>query len=127
MEDCPGARSMDSTWFAIDRDGHVALFETGEAGGMPLEGYGEQGMLHEDELRALPTTGMRYDPAGHRATATGNEHVELDPERPHEYTIMMFVRDLDAVRDLLPKLNAKELPATTGPSLAIHLPDLAAF
>jgi hypothetical protein len=33
--DYPAAHSMDSAWFAVDRTGLVALFETGEAGAMP--------------------------------------------------------------------------------------------
>jgi hypothetical protein len=35
--DYPAAHSMDSQWFAVDRDGHVALFETGESGSVPAE------------------------------------------------------------------------------------------
>jgi len=30
---------MDTTWFAVDRDGHVAAFETGEAGAVPTAAY----------------------------------------------------------------------------------------
>jgi hypothetical protein len=30
---------MDTTWFAVDRDGHVAVFDSGEAGVVPVEGY----------------------------------------------------------------------------------------
>lgn len=36
--DFPAAHSMDSTWFAVDADGHVALFETGEGGAIPTSG-----------------------------------------------------------------------------------------
>ncbi len=31
----PAAHSMDTTWFAIDADGFVAAFDTGEAGALP--------------------------------------------------------------------------------------------
>lgn len=31
----PAAHSMDSGWFAVDDDGHVAHFDTGEGGAMP--------------------------------------------------------------------------------------------
>jgi hypothetical protein len=34
-EDFPAAHSMDTQWFAVDRDGQVALFFTGENGSMP--------------------------------------------------------------------------------------------
>jgi hypothetical protein len=30
---------MDTTWFAIDRDGHVAVFDSGEAGAVPTAAY----------------------------------------------------------------------------------------
>src|SRR5215510_5737873 len=33
--DFPAAHSMDSTWFAVDRDGHVGFFQTGEDGLLP--------------------------------------------------------------------------------------------
>ena len=29
MDDFPAAHSMDTTWFAVDRDGHVACFDSG--------------------------------------------------------------------------------------------------
>jgi hypothetical protein len=37
--DFPAAHSMDTMWFAVDRDGHVAVFESGEAGAVPDEAY----------------------------------------------------------------------------------------
>ncbi len=38
MDDYPAAHSMDSTWFAVDEDGHIAAFDTGEDGHIP-EGF----------------------------------------------------------------------------------------
>lgn len=35
-EDYPAAHSMDSCWFGVDADGHIAQFDTGERGLMPL-------------------------------------------------------------------------------------------
>lgn len=45
MEPCdlPAAHSMDTTWFAVDEDGHVAVLETGEAGALPEAWEGGQG------------------------------------------------------------------------------------
>ena len=34
-DDFPAGHSMDTTWFAVDRDGHVAVFDTGEDGAAP--------------------------------------------------------------------------------------------
>lgn len=47
--DYPAAHSMDCTWFAVDRDGCVAIFESGEAGAMPEEAYGGE----EDDTTPL--------------------------------------------------------------------------
>ena len=35
-EDFPAAHSMDTDWFAVDRDGHVAICSSGEPGPVPL-------------------------------------------------------------------------------------------
>ena len=37
MTELPAAHSMDTAWFAVDADGHVARFETGEDGALPVE------------------------------------------------------------------------------------------
>lgn len=61
----PAAHSMDSTWFAVDETGEVALFETGEDGAVPEaagvvggngatdEGEGEVGLLGLAAVRLL--------------------------------------------------------------------------
>jgi hypothetical protein len=33
----PAAHSMDTTWFAIDADGYVGVFDSGEGGAVPDE------------------------------------------------------------------------------------------
>jgi len=38
--DYPAAHSMDTAFFAVDRDGHVAHFSTGEAGARPFDAGG---------------------------------------------------------------------------------------
>ncbi|MCI0459671.1 MAG: hypothetical protein L0Z62_22195 [Gemmataceae bacterium] len=38
--DFPAAHSMDSCWFAVDRDGHVGFFDTGENGILPEQSLG---------------------------------------------------------------------------------------
>ncbi|AFY94281.1 hypothetical protein [Chamaesiphon minutus] len=37
MSDFPAAHSMDATWFAIDADGCVGVFESNEGGAVPKE------------------------------------------------------------------------------------------
>lgn len=35
MQDFPAAHSMDTEWFAVDADGNIALFDSGEGGAVP--------------------------------------------------------------------------------------------
>lgn len=39
--DLPAAHSMDTCWFAVDDEGHVAVLETGQSGARPLAWTGE--------------------------------------------------------------------------------------
>jgi len=55
MKDYPAAHSMDSTWFAVDEDGHIAFFDTGEGGPLPAADFpmgGEAAGMHEEGLEA---------------------------------------------------------------------------
>jgi hypothetical protein len=48
---------MDASWFAVDRDGHVAVFESGEAGAVPKEvndSIGQDDYAVERVLDPLP-------------------------------------------------------------------------
>src|SRR5262245_21233479 len=58
--DFPAAHSMDATWFAVDRDGHVGVFESGEPGAVPKKSF--TSIAHCDDavemaLETLPVTG----------------------------------------------------------------------
>jgi hypothetical protein len=44
--DFPAAHSMDTHWFAVDRDGHVACFDSGESGAVPTQALDETGGVH---------------------------------------------------------------------------------
>lgn len=41
-EDYPAAHSMDTTWFAVDKDGSVAIFNSNETGAVPCAHSREQ-------------------------------------------------------------------------------------
>jgi hypothetical protein len=82
--DYPAAHSMDTAFFAVDRDGHVACFESGPSGAVPMTGEVELGELHEvwrqrregvrpyweallEQLALLlPHCEARHELAGHR-------------------------------------------------------------
>lgn len=54
--DFPAAHSMDSTWFAVDKAGHVALFATGADGAVPNQAAPGPGAYMDvfDEMDELP-------------------------------------------------------------------------
>ena len=124
--DFPAAHSMDTTWFAIDRDGHVAVFESGEAGAVPTEVAQSGGGYDEAEaLLQLPDQGALVDLLGLRSMLTPeHDHATID-ERTYEVTA--FVRDPAAIEDLVRRMEARVYPATTGSALVIRKPDPVGF
>ncbi len=63
-EDFPAAHSMDTEWYAVDKEGNVGRFITGEAGAAPNSAWNDRGdaLSVEDILRALPSgSGIEYD------------------------------------------------------------------
>lgn len=48
--DFPAAHSMDSSWYAVDRNGNVGLFITDDNGGMPNEAYSPEAQEFLEEL-----------------------------------------------------------------------------
>jgi hypothetical protein len=58
--DFPAAHSMDTTWFAVDRDGHVGLFYSGEEGAVPttdVNDFPQHIGVVVEALDRLPVTG----------------------------------------------------------------------
>jgi hypothetical protein len=53
MSDFPAAHSMDTTWFAVDADGCVGMFDSGEGGAVPQMNRNTQIEGSEDILLAL--------------------------------------------------------------------------
>jgi hypothetical protein len=124
--DYPAAHSMDTSWFAIDNDGHVALFETGESGCVPEEAYTDEGYSMQEEVRGLPASGFKFDPAGYRESQW-RDHVEIDDDLPAELELYMFVSDLVPTKDLLARLDAEEMQATTCKAYKVRARDRAAL
>ncbi len=73
------AHSMDTTWFAVDRDGHVAVFDSGEAGAVPIDGYTDDFAPILDEL----------------VKAAGGKELDWDelPERLAELGIFFYTHE----------------------------------
>ena len=118
--DYPAAHSMDTTWFAVDRDGNVAVFESGEAGAVPTEGYvGEEGWGLKDTARArLPSTEALLDVDG-RARYASKLHLEanLALDLRYQDRLLLFLADLGPARELLTGATFTEAKAAKGTAL----------
>lgn len=86
-QDFPAAHSMDTTWFAVDRKGHVAAFDSGEQGWVPA-------------WWAFPTLAVANDIKARGENAQQDmyflsDHVEHElPVRLAEAALATFVKNL---------------------------------
>src|SRR6185295_8980906 len=104
LRDYPAAHSMDTTWFAVDRDGHIAVFDSGEAGAVPRDAY-EEGATVDALLPALPASEAVYVLEGHLEAGRDN-HV------PHGHTsgtILVFLDELGAAAEDVSAGRAREV------------------
>jgi hypothetical protein len=113
--DYPCSHSMDTCFFAIDRDGHVAVFDTGEAGAVPAEAFsGEEAYELRQQLAHLPRVEVLHDPRGHSLpddAQRGHGHRGLHGS---EHSILMFLASLDPVREEITSGRAVEVRAAEG-------------
>jgi hypothetical protein len=121
LEDFPAAHSMDSAWFAVDRDGFVAHFETGEAGAMPQVGYtGEEAYeLQRILVRDLPAGDILHDPRGR--VLPGLPTMPLDPQ---DYPTLLFLSHLGPVQSDIEAGRATAVRAIEG--YAVTVPGVTA-
>jgi hypothetical protein len=114
--DYPAAHSMDTQFFAIDRDGHVACFETGEAGAVPAQAaQGEEvGELLQRHLASLPQVEVIHDRQGRVTPGQRNEFNEHRGQMALPYPTLMFLDSLDPVRDEIAAGRAVEVRASEG-------------
>lgn len=114
--DFPAAHSMDSTWFAVDRDGHVAVFDTGEAGAMPGDAATDEQDLAGRLQRVLPRTGKLHDPAPGLSTSgeQSERHRWFPDSEPKIRGVLMFLESLDPVDAELNRGELFEVPSAQG-------------
>lgn len=115
--DFPAAHSMDSAWFAVDRDGHVAYFSTGEAGAMPgvgVNGDSAYGLLDRLADAALPAGEVIYDPRGHEMPGGKPAGLSGLPLTAQEYPALVFVSSLAPVQSDIEAGRATAVRATEG-------------
>lgn len=114
-DDYPAAHSMDAHWFAVDAEGHVALFHSTESGAVPSGLHGDDPYAFGEQLAPLlPRVEVIHDLAGRRRPAPGRldgiEHVFFDAEWP----VVMFLDSLDPVQADIDAGRAVVARATEG-------------
>jgi hypothetical protein len=63
MQDFPAAHSMDTKWFAVDADGNIGIFRSGEGGAVPSSNYTLRinAMNNRQRMsRASPRSHLKY-------------------------------------------------------------------
>jgi hypothetical protein len=114
-DDFPAAHSMDTCFFAIDREGHVAYFETGEAGAVPANALsGEDAYLVRQQLGQLPRVAVVHDRQGRQTPGRRSEFNEHRSALGLPYPTLMFLASLDPVQDEIAAGRAVEVPASEG-------------
>ena len=113
--DYPAAHSMDTCFFAFDRDGHVAIFETGSAGAVPACAFaGEEAYDLRQQLEQLPRVEALYDPRGHCVPGSSPQSNQHAGQAGLDHPILMFLTSLDPVRDEIAAGRAVAMPTTEG-------------
>jgi hypothetical protein len=128
--DYPAAHSMDSAFFAVDRDGNVGYFESNDAGAVPVTGQVEIGerdqvwrqlaqllphceALLEQLAQLLPHCEARRDLAGYRYPGGEQRHAgNLGASQERCVGYLLFLKSLDpALRDEIAAGRGAEVPA----------------
>jgi hypothetical protein len=99
--DFPAAHSMDTVWFAVDADGHVGYFTTGEGGAVPVsadlpephDAYEVRDRLEE----CLPSGEARYDLQGFVPPGPRRERRRHQPELSRSQGVL-FLKALAPAR-----------------------------
>jgi hypothetical protein len=122
--DYPAAHSMDTCFYAVDRDGHVAVFSTGEAGALPMAAAADDEGQMRDHLAQLPRGEAAHDLRGRlcpRRPFQAREHLAAEP-RNDDYPVLVFLPTLDAVREEIEAGRAVPVAATTGAAVLFTHP-----
>jgi hypothetical protein len=119
--DYPAAHSMDTEWYAIDRDDHVAIFHTGEEGALP-DDAANHNTLPRPLLDAIPD--VPYQLIDWLGDDRQEHHVELPPRTRKEGLgkVFLFLCSIDAVRDQVNGYSVEQGPA--GEGVAVLFEDL---
>jgi hypothetical protein len=110
--DYPAAHSMDTQWYAVDRDGHVASFGSGEAGAVPLEAQLENAAGPHQEMAAiLPHCEIAYDLQGHLTPGEGDKGTHEGLTADGRNNFLVFLTSLTSLRPEIAEGRAVQVPA----------------
>jgi hypothetical protein len=116
----PAAHSVDTTWFAVDREGYVAVFASREAGAVPNEAYTEysEGALRLFDRVQRGTWLVDPAPLSAPGRTDADRHCHGDPVGDRLHNVLMFLENQKPFRAQLKKeLNrgeCRKAAATTG-------------
>jgi hypothetical protein len=121
-DDFPAAHSMDSCWFAVDREGHVGYFDTGEAGALPDAAAQSRDVLLRQLARLLPRCEPIYDLEGRRlADGRSRSYDHGCPGYMLEYGLF-FLKGLDLVQPLIDAGRARQVKSSSGAAVIMQNP-----
>jgi hypothetical protein len=112
--DFPAAHSADTTWYAVDRDGHVACFDSGEEGLIPTGVPYMDDVVVSDWLHAAATAGGVPVASRGRSVRRSRhgEHCTLRPGT--KGPVIFFLTSEDAVMNEVINGRARFVPAGRG-------------
>jgi hypothetical protein len=110
--DFPAAHSADTEWFAVDKDGYVALFGSGEAGAVPSQACVVRSRDIPRQLsRAQPRSEPIQDFKGRFVPGprpSGREHTFWHAD----WGLLLFLKSIDPVRPEIEAGRAAQVPST---------------
>jgi len=107
--DFPAAHSMDTTWFAVDRDGNVALFDSGEAGAVP-DVVADEYSPAEGLLEGVAKGEAIFDPAAY-AALSDTAHVapaHLRFSQSRRAPLLVFLTDTPETKEAPRRVEGHE-------------------
>jgi len=103
---------MDTTWFAVDRDGNVGIFESGESGAVPIDALADEG---EQLYQHLRSGAWAYQPAQEALPETLQSlHCGVTHMRDPLEDVVMFLANPELVSEDLRAGRAREVPSAEG-------------
>jgi hypothetical protein len=111
--DYPAAHSMCVSWFAVDQDGNVGYFYSGEAGAAPSQAPPESATLSGRLAEVLPRGEVLEDLHGRRGPGREEATQHCSYALP-ERGLLMFLDSADPIRDEIEAGRATQVQATEG-------------